>query len=38
MDQLEIAGVVGPAQGSKPRDVMIKTDADLQRLLDQLGS
>jgi DNA segregation ATPase FtsK/SpoIIIE, S-DNA-T family len=38
MDQLEIAGIVGPAQGSKPRDVMVKTEADLQRLLDQLGS
>ncbi|MFM7646367.1 MAG: DNA translocase FtsK 4TM domain-containing protein [Sphingomonadales bacterium] len=38
MDQLEIAGVVGPAQGSKPRDVLVKTEADLQRHLDQLGS
>jgi DNA segregation ATPase FtsK/SpoIIIE, S-DNA-T family len=33
MDQLEAAGVVGPNQGSKARDVMIKTEADLQQLL-----
>ena len=28
MDQLEAAGVVGPNQGSKVRDVLIKTEAD----------
>jgi DNA segregation ATPase FtsK/SpoIIIE, S-DNA-T family len=33
MDQLEAAGVVGPGQGSKPRDVLVKTEADLQQLL-----
>jgi S-DNA-T family DNA segregation ATPase FtsK/SpoIIIE len=37
MDQLEIAGIVGPAQGSKPRDVLLKTEADLQRHLDPSG-
>lgn len=35
MDQLEAAGVVGPNQGSKVRDVLIKTEADLQLYLDR---
>src|SRR6187401_2331005 len=34
MDQLEAAGVVGPNQGSKARDVLIKTEMDLQQHLD----
>ncbi|MES2429750.1 MAG: DNA translocase FtsK 4TM domain-containing protein [Bacteroidota bacterium] len=34
MDQLEAAGVVGANQGSKARDVLIKTEADLQMYLD----
>jgi S-DNA-T family DNA segregation ATPase FtsK/SpoIIIE len=33
MDQLEAAGVVGPNQGSKARDVLIKTEADLTQHL-----
>ena len=35
MDQLEAAGVVGPNQGSKVRDVLIKTEADLQLYLNE---
>lgn len=34
MDQLEAAGVVGPNQGSKARDVLIKSESDLQQYLD----
>lgn len=37
MDQLEQAGIVGANQGSKAREVLIKTEADLQQHLDMLG-
>ncbi len=36
MDQLEAAGVVGPNQGSKAREVIFKTDAELQEFLNTL--
>ena len=36
MDQLEAAGVVGANQGSKAREVLIKTEADLQELLSTI--
>jgi S-DNA-T family DNA segregation ATPase FtsK/SpoIIIE len=37
MDQLEAAGVVGQNQGSKAREVLIKTEADLQQYLETLS-
>lgn len=37
MDQLEAAGIVGPSLGSKARDVLIKTEAELQQHLEGLG-
>jgi DNA segregation ATPase FtsK/SpoIIIE, S-DNA-T family len=36
MDQLEAAGIVGPPNGSKVRDVMIKDESSLQAILDTL--
>jgi DNA segregation ATPase FtsK/SpoIIIE, S-DNA-T family len=36
MDQLEAAGVVGANQGSKARDVLIKSEDSLQEILDML--
>lgn len=36
MDQLEQAGIVGAAQGSKPREVLIPDEVSLEKLLGQL--
>jgi len=36
MDQLEAAGIVGASQGSKSRDVLIKTESELENLLESL--
>jgi S-DNA-T family DNA segregation ATPase FtsK/SpoIIIE len=36
MDQLEAAGIVGAAQGSKPRDVLITTEYELEKHLEEL--
>ncbi len=33
MDQIEVAGIVGPAKGSKPREVLIQTEVDLEYIL-----
>jgi len=37
MDQLEAAGVVGPGLGSKPRDVQIRTEQELEEYLKRSG-
>lgn len=36
MDQLEAAGIVGPAVGSKPREVLFHTESELQEFLSSL--
>jgi S-DNA-T family DNA segregation ATPase FtsK/SpoIIIE len=36
MDQLEATGIVGPNQGSKVREVLIKTEADLAQHLSNI--
>ena len=36
IDQLEAAGIVGPYNGSKPRDVLIHDDAELEERLREL--
>ena len=38
MDQLEKAGVVGPAMGSKPREVLIQDEVTLSNLISNLRS
>jgi S-DNA-T family DNA segregation ATPase FtsK/SpoIIIE len=36
IDQLEAAGIVGPFEGSKAREVLIKDEMSLEQLLTQL--
>jgi S-DNA-T family DNA segregation ATPase FtsK/SpoIIIE len=36
MDQLELAGIVGPTQGSKPREVYVQDEYQLEKILKNL--
>jgi S-DNA-T family DNA segregation ATPase FtsK/SpoIIIE len=36
VDELEMAGVVGPFDGSKARQVMVESEADLEAILRNL--
>jgi S-DNA-T family DNA segregation ATPase FtsK/SpoIIIE len=38
MDQLEKAGVVGPVDGSKPRQVLCSDEMELEMKLNSLNS
>ena len=36
IDQLEAAGIVGPFEGSKAREVLVKNETDLEEILRNL--
>jgi S-DNA-T family DNA segregation ATPase FtsK/SpoIIIE len=36
MDQLEVAGIVGPARGSKPREVLVSSEVELESMLSSM--
>ena len=36
-DQLEVAGIVGPSEGSKPRKVLIQDEYSLEKILNDLA-
>ena len=38
IDELEAAGVVGPFEGSKARQVLIKSEMELDELLNTLNN
>lgn len=38
IDQLEAAGIVGPFEGSKAREVLVKTEEELQEILKEFNS
>ncbi|MCF0198069.1 MAG: DNA translocase FtsK 4TM domain-containing protein [Bacteroidaceae bacterium] len=37
MDQLEKAGIVGPAHGSKPREVLCQSEMEVENILNSFG-
>lgn len=37
MDQLEAAGIVGPSEGSKAREVLVRSEAELDEILNNIS-